>query len=126
MRNEIFGPILPVLEFDDLSEVVSKINTRPKPLALYVFSNQQHRWQQIINQVSFGAGCINDTVAHFANPHLPFGGVGLSGMGRYHGRASFDTFSHKKGILKKWFSFDPPLRYPPYKKKLGLLRKILK
>ncbi len=126
MQDEIFGPILPVLEFDDLSEVISILNSRPKPLALYIFSNQQDRYQQVINQVSFGAGCINDTVAHFANPHLPFGGVGRSGMGHYHGKASFDTFSHKKGILKKSFSFDPPLRYPPYNKKLGLLRKILK
>ena len=126
MQDEIFGPILPVLEFDDLPEAISILNSRPKPLALYIFSNRQDRYQQVINQVSFGAGCINDTVAHFANPHLPFGGVGLSGMGHYHGKASFDTFSHKKGILKKSFSFDPPLRYPPYNKKLGLLRKILK
>ncbi len=126
MQDEIFGPILPVLEFDDLSEAVSALNSRPKPLALYVFSDQQDRYRQIIKNVAFGAGCINDTVVHFANPHLPFGGVGNSGMGGYHGKASFDTFSHKKSILKKSFFFDPPLRYPPYKNKLSLLKKILR
>jgi aldehyde dehydrogenase (NAD+) len=126
MQDEIFGPILPVLEFEDLSEVISIINSRPKPLALYVFSSRPDRCRQVIDQVSFGAGCINDTIIHFANPNLPFGGVGNSGMGSYHGKAGFDTFSHKKSILKKSFSFDPPLRFPPYKNKLSILKKILR
>lgn len=126
MQDEIFGPLLPVLEFDDLSEVISMINSRPKPLALYVFSRRPDRCRQIIDQVSFGTGCINDTVIQFANPHLPFGGVGNSGMGRYHGKASFDTFSHQKSILRKSFPFDPPLRFPPYKNKLTILKKILR
>ncbi len=126
MQDEIFGPILPVLEFEDLSEVISSLNSRPKPLALYVFSNQPENYQKVIDEVSFGSGCINDTVVQFANPHLPFGGVGSSGMGGYHGKASFDNFSHQKSILKKSFTFDPPLRYPPYKNKLSILKKILR
>ena len=126
MQDEIFGPILPVLEFDDLSEAITTINSRPKPLALYVFSNASEHYRKVIDEVSFGTGCINDTIVQFANPHLPFGGVGSSGMGRYHGKASFDIFSNKKSILKKSFTFDPPLRYPPYKNKLALLKKILK
>jgi len=126
MQDEIFGPILPVLEFDDLSAVITTINSRPKPLALYVFSNLRENCRKIIEEASFGTGCINDTVIQFANPHLPFGGVGSSGMGRYHGKASFEIFSHKKSILKKSFTFDPPLRYPPYKNKLSILKKILR
>lgn len=126
MQDEIFGPILPVLEFEDLSEVIAIINSRPKPLALYVFSNRRENYQKVIDEVSFGTGCINDTVVQFANPHLPFGGVGSSGMGRYHGQASFDIFSNKKSILKKSFTFDPPVRYPPYKNKLSILKKILR
>ncbi len=126
MRQEIFGPILPLLAFDDLAEVVSILNSRPKPLALYVFSNQPQNYQTVIQNVSFGGGCINDTVVHFANTHLPFGGVGNSGMGSYHGKASFEAFSHQKGILKKSFAYEPPLRYPPYKNKLSILRKFLR
>jgi aldehyde dehydrogenase (NAD+) len=126
MQAEIFGPILPLLAFDDLSTVISFLNSRPKPLALYVFSNQPQRCQKVIEKVSFGAGCINDTVIHFVNAHLPFGGVGNSGMGHYHGKASFETFSHQKGILKKSFIYEPPLRFPPYKNKLALLKKIMR
>jgi aldehyde dehydrogenase (NAD+) len=126
MQDEIFGPILPVLEFEDLSDVISSLNSRPKPLALYIFSNRRENCRKVIDQVSFGAGCINDTVIQFANPHLPFGGVGSSGMGGYHGKASFDTFSHKKSVLKKSFTFDPSLRFPPYKNKISLLKKILR
>ena len=126
MQDEIFGPILPVLEFDSLREIISILNSRPKPLALYVFSNQPDRCQQVIDQVSFGGGCINDTLVQFGNPHLPFGGVGNSGMGSYHGKFGFDTFSHKKGVVKKWFAYEPPLRFPPYKNKLKFLKKVLK
>jgi aldehyde dehydrogenase (NAD+) len=126
MREEIFGPILPLLAFDDLAEVASVLNSRSKPLALYVFSNQPQNCQKVIQDVSFGGGCINDTVVHFANAHLPFGGVGNSGIGSYHGKASFEAFSHQKGILKKSFAYEPPLRYPPYKNKLGILRRFLR
>jgi aldehyde dehydrogenase (NAD+) len=126
MQDEIFGPILPVLVFEDLAEVVSTINSRPRPLALYFFSNQRNNYQRIIEEVSFGGGCINDTLAHLINPHLPFGGTGSSGMGGYHGKASFDTFSHQKSIFKKWFNLDLPLRFPPYKNKLSILKNILR
>jgi aldehyde dehydrogenase (NAD+) len=126
MQDEIFGPILPVLEFEDSSEVIAAINSRPGPLALYFFSNQRKRYQRIVEEVSFGGGCINDTLSHFVNPHLPFGGTGSSGMGSYHGKASFDTFTHQKSIFKRWFSFDLPLRFPPYKNKLSILKKILR
>jgi len=126
MQDEIFGPILPVLVFKDLSEVVSTINSRPRPLALYFFSNQRNNHQRIIEEISFGGGCINDTLAHLINPHLPFGGAGSSGMGGYHGKASFDTFSHQKSIFRRWFNFDLPLRFPPYKNKLSILKHILR
>ena len=126
MQDEIFGPILPVLVIEDLAEVVSTINSRQRPLALYFFSNQRNNYQRIIEEVSFGGGCINDTLAHLTNPHLPFGGTGSSGMGGYHGKASFDTFSHQKSIFKKWFNLDLPLRFPPYKNKLSILKNILR
>ena len=126
MQDEIFGPILPVMEFEDLSQVISSLNSRPKSLALYVFSDRPENYQRVIDEVSFGNGCINDTVIQIANLHLPFGGVGSSGMGGYRGKASFDIFSHKKSVLKKLFTFDPPLRYPPYKNKLSILKKILR
>ena len=126
MQDEIFGPILPVLVFEDLSEVIATINSRPRPLALYFFSNQRDNYQRIVEEVSFGGGCINDTLSHLVNPHLPFGGTGSSGMGGYHGKASFDTFSHQKSIFKKWFNFDLPLRFPPYKNKLSILKNILR
>jgi len=126
MQDEIFGPILPVINYDDLSEIISQLQTRPKPLALYIFSNNRQRYEKIIEQTAFGGGCVNDTLIHFATPYLPFGGVGSSGLGRYHGKASFDAFSNPKGILKKSFLIDLPLRYPPYQGKLRLIKKILK
>lgn len=124
MQEEIFGPLLPVIEYDSLSEAVRQINARPKPLALYCFSNSKQNQEYILNNVSFGGGCINDTVVHLATSHMPFGGVGESGMGGYHGKASFETFSHKKSILKKSNLIDIPLRYPPYKNHLALLKKL--
>ncbi|UCD82634.1 MAG: aldehyde dehydrogenase, partial [Desulfobacterales bacterium] len=113
MQEEIFGPILPVLAFDDLTEVIPRIKSLPEPLALYVFSNNKAHREKIIKDIPFGGGCINDTLLHFANPHLPFGGTGSSGIGSYHGKRSFDTFSHQKGILRRYFRLDAPLRYPP-------------
>jgi aldehyde dehydrogenase (NAD+) len=126
MQEEIFGPLLPVLEYENLNEVISIVNKRPKPLALYYFSNSRERQKKIIQSISFGGGCINDTMVHLGTPYMPFGGVGDSGMGGYHGKASFDTFSHKKAILKKSNLLDIPLRYPPFKNKLGLLKKIMR
>ncbi|MGE5581419.1 MAG: aldehyde dehydrogenase [Bacillota bacterium] len=126
MQEEIFGPLLPVLEFEEISEAVSTVNKQAKPLALYLFTNDKEREKYIINNTSFGGGCVNDTIVHMATPFMPFGGVGMSGMGGYHGKASFDTFSHQKSILKKANFFDIPLRYPPYKNHLELLKKIMK
>lgn len=126
MQEEIFGPILPILEFSDLNEVITAIRMRPKPLALYLFSNSKANQQQILNSLSFGGGCINDTLVHLATPYMGFGGVGESGMGRYHGRESFNTFSHMKSILKKSNLVDIKLRYPPYKDKLKMVKKFMK
>ncbi len=125
MQEEIFGPFLPVMDYENLSEVVSAVNAHPKPLALYFFSNNKKHQKQILEEISFGGGCINDTLLHFSNPYLPFGGVENSGMGSYHGKAGFDTFSHRKSILKNHRPFDLPLRYPPYGK-LNLLKKFLR
>lgn len=124
MQEEIFGPILPVLTFFDLKEAVNQVNVGEKPLALYLFTKEKKREAYILKHISYGGGCINDTVVHLATPHLPFGGVGHSGMGAYHGKASFDTFTHKKSIMKKSCLVDIPVRYAPFKKKLDLLKKI--
>jgi aldehyde dehydrogenase (NAD+) len=126
MQDEIFGPILPVLEFDDLSSMVNKLNSRAKPLALYTFSNSQDVQSYILNNVSFGGGCINDTVFHLSSPYLPFGGVGESGIGAYHGKGSFDVFSHEKSILKQTTLFDLPFRYPNTKNALKKIKMFIK
>ncbi|PIQ28248.1 aldehyde dehydrogenase family protein [bacterium (Candidatus Blackallbacteria) CG17_big_fil_post_rev_8_21_14_2_50_48_46] len=114
MQEEIFGPILPVLAYTDLEEVIEAIAARPHPLALYFFSENQARQERILKSLSFGGGCINDTLVHLSSPHLPFGGVGASGMGAYHGKASFDTFSHRKSVMQRQLKMDLPVRYPPY------------
>lgn len=116
MKNEIFGPILPIIAYDDLDEVLTIIKNRPKPLACYIFGKNHDFKKKVLTTLSFGGGCINDTIMHVINEHLPFGGVGASGMGCYHGRYSFDTFTHKKSILVNGI-FDNPLRYPPYTEK---------
>jgi aldehyde dehydrogenase (NAD+) len=126
MEEEIFGPILPVIEYENLEDVITAISKRPKPLALYLFTRSKDNEREIIRNISFGGGCINDTLMHLATSYMPFGGVGESGMGRYHGKASFETFSHQKSILKKCNCFDFPFRYPPYGKRLDLAKKILK
>jgi aldehyde dehydrogenase (NAD+) len=126
MQTEIFGPILPVLEYNNLSDAISRVKELPRPLALYYFSNNRQNGEKIIKDASFGGGCINDTLLHFANPHLPFGGTGSSGIGSYHGKKSFETFSHQKSILKRSFRLDAPLRYPPYGNKLRILEKIMR
>jgi aldehyde dehydrogenase (NAD+) len=126
MENEIFGPILPVIEFSNLDEILLKLKLRPKPLALYIFTKYNNDWKKVINEVSFGGGAINDTLMHISNPGLPFGGVGISGIGNYHGEAGFRTFSHYKSILKKSTLFDPNVKYPPYKSwKLKILKWLL-
>lgn len=114
MQDEIFGPILPVITFTDLQDVVKQVKQREKPLALYVFSHSEKHINYILSSISFGGGCINDTVMHLANSYLPFGGVGNSGMGNYHRKFGFDCFSHQKSILKKGYNFEPHIKYPPY------------
>ena len=114
MRQEIFGPVLPVMTYSVLDEAISFITSRPKPLALYVFSGSSDIQNDVIERTSSGGACINDVVMHLAVPELPFGGIGTSGMGAYHGRASFDTFSHARAVLSKSEHLDVPLRYPPY------------
>ena len=126
MQEEIFGPILPVLEYNDLDEVISFVNGREKPLAFYFFSSSRQKQKKLLESTSSGGGCINDTMLHLTNPRMPFGGVGYSGMGSYHGKFSFDTFSHHRAILSKSTLFDLPLRYAPYKNKLRLLKLVLK
>ena len=126
MKEEIFGPLLPILSYENEAEINVIISKYEKPLALYVFTENHSFAQKIIQKYSFGGGCINDTTIHFSNRRLPFGGIGHSGMGAYHGSLSFDLFSHKKGIVKKANWLDLPLRYAPYKDKLKTIQKLLK
>ncbi|EPY2273895.1 aldehyde dehydrogenase [Clostridium sporogenes] len=126
MEEEIFGPIFPVIEFEDIDEVIDIVKNNPKPLALYYFSEDKEKQEFIIKNISFGGGCINDTIMHLSTSTLPFGGVGNSGMGNYHGRASFETFSHKKSILKKSNLIDIKIRYAPFKGKINLAKKLFK
>lgn len=126
MREEIFGPLLPVITFDSQEEVIDRLSQMEKPLALYLFSRDEDGIARVMRGVSFGGGCVNDTLIHLSNPRLPFGGVGASGMGSYHGRQSFDTFSHIKSLVRKG-RLDFSFRYPPYGEgKLRLLRRILR
>lgn len=125
MQEEIFGPILPVIEYNDLSEAIAIINEKPKPLALYLFSCNQDIQQRVLQETSSGGVCINDTVMHVGVSSLPFGGVGDSGVGKYHGKASFETFSHQKSVLKKSFLFDLKWRYAPYTGKLDLIKRLI-
>jgi aldehyde dehydrogenase (NAD+) len=126
MKGEIFGPVLPIIGFTEENEVEKIISSYEKPLALYVFSSKSHFKNMMIGKHSFGGGTINDTIVHFANHRLPFGGVGLSGSGAYHGKHSFDTFSHKKGITHRYNWLDIPVRYAPYHGKLKLMRLFMK
>lgn len=126
MQDEIFGPVLPLIPYDNLQEAVAMIKKKPKPLALYMFSQDKRMIKAVCADISFGGGCINDTLMHCANPHIPFGGVGSSGMGSYHGRYSFETFTRVKGIQVSR-NFEIPLKYPPYGEvKTGLLNWIFK
>lgn len=126
MEEEIFGPILPVMEFDDLGQVKRQIEKRPRPLALYLFTGSKEAETYIMKGMSFGGGCVNDTVMHLAGGQLPFGGIGESGMGNYHGKYSFRTFTHEKSVLKKGNLIDPPMRYAPYPDSTRLLRLFMK
>ena len=124
MQEEVFGPLLPVLAMNDLTGSLREIRRGPKPLALYLFGGTSMQQQQVLETTSSGGVCLNDVVMQVGVPDLPFGGVGSSGMGRYHGKSGFDTFSHQKAVLKRPFRFDFKLRYPPYKLDLKLLRRL--
>lgn len=126
MQEEIFGPILPIIEFDSLDEIIQKNHSLPKPLAFYVFSSSNDDINKLMKNCNFGGGCINDTIMHLTNSTLPFGGVGSSGMGSYHGAKSFETFSHYKSVLKKG-KIEVNLKYPPYsREKLDVVKKVMK
>lgn len=114
MQEEIFGPLLPVVTYESIDEIIEKLNRRNSPLALYLFTEDPEVESAVINRVPFGGGCINETITHLVNQNLPFGGVGSSGMGSYHGRHSFETFSRKQSVLKKSTWPDPEFRYPPH------------
>ena len=126
MTEEIFGPILPILSYESKSDIEKIISSFEKPLSLYLFSQNKSFINEVLQKYSFGGGCINDTVIHLVNNRLPFGGVGNSGMGAYHGKLSFDIFSHKKAIVKKGTWLDLQMRYAPYKDKLKTIQKVLK
>ncbi|HDC6280823.1 TPA: aldehyde dehydrogenase [Staphylococcus aureus] len=126
MQEEIFGPILPILTYQSLDEAITFIHQRPKPLSLYLFSEDENATQRVINELSFGGGAINDTLMHLANPKLPFGGVGASGMGRYHGKYSFDTFTHEKSYIFKSTRLESGVHLPPYKGKFKYIKAFFK
>ncbi len=123
MQEEIFGPVLPVLTVDSVEEAYRFVKARPKPLALYLFTSDKKTEERFIKRLSFGGGCVNDTVIHLATSEMGFGGVGASGMGSYHGRKSFETFSHEKSIVRKHTWLDLPMRYQPYN---GLKEKLVR
>jgi aldehyde dehydrogenase (NAD+) len=126
MKEEIFGPLMPIIKYKDMDDIKFYINIYQNPLALYVFSENKSFSEYIVNSFSFGGGCINDTISHVASVNLPFGGVGNSGMGRYHGYESFKAFTYEKGIVKRSSKIDIKLVFPPYKNKLKLIRKVMK
>ncbi len=121
MGEEIFGPIMPVLEFENIDAVIKTVNDNPKPLALYVFARDKRVIKSVTERCSFGGGCVNDVIIHLATSRMGFGGVGESGMGSYHGKCGFDTFSHKKSIVDKKLWLDLPMRYQPFKRMNELL-----
>lgn len=126
MEDEIFGPLLPVLTYDDIDNAIAFIKSKPKPLGLYVFSGSSKLRKKILNEISFGGGLINDVLMHFANDELPFGGVGYSGIGNYHGEAGFQSFSHYKSVMQKPTWIELPLKYFPFTKwKFTLIKKVM-
>lgn len=126
MKEEIFGPILPIVEYDNFNEVDEIIKRYTHPLAMYIFTKNIAFGKKFLESYPFGGGAINDTVVHIANDRLPFGGIGSSGMGKYHGKSTFETFSHYKPYISRPLWIDPPLRYPPFKSKINFMKKILK
>lgn len=122
MKEEIFGPILPIFTFNTLEEAKAIIQNNPDPLAFYVYTESAKKEQTWLQEVSFGGGCVNNSSWHFTNTNLPFGGRGNSGMGKYHGKYGFEAFSHMKAIMKTPSWFDPSVKYPPFKGKLKLFK----
>jgi aldehyde dehydrogenase (NAD+) len=125
MNDEIFGPVLPIISFNTKEEAMQIINKHPDPLAFYLFTSSRKKEEEWMSAVSFGGGCINNASWHLTNHNLPFGGRGFSGMGNYHGKYSFETFTHRKAIMRTPTWFDPAMKYPPFKGKLGLFKKII-
>lgn len=126
MKEEIFGPILPVIIYENKEDAVKIIQQNPAPLSFYLFTNNKQSGKDWIEKIPFGGGCINNTLYHYANKKLPFGGIGDSGIGRYHGKYSFDVFTHQKSVLKSGTWLDPAMKYPPFSGKLSLFKKIIK
>ncbi|MBN1769961.1 MAG: aldehyde dehydrogenase family protein, partial [Deltaproteobacteria bacterium] len=126
MAEEIFGPLLPVLEYDDLDDAIRRVAARPQPLALYVFASDEGFVERALRGIASGGACVNDTMRHVTTQHLPLGGVGASGFGRYRGRAGFETFSHLRSVMRRGWSFDPGLVFPPYRVPLARLRALLR
>ncbi|MBQ8400728.1 MAG: aldehyde dehydrogenase family protein, partial [Clostridia bacterium] len=127
MQEEIFGPVLPILTYKNFEEVIPMLADCPKPLALYIFSEDRNHIRAVTSRLQFGGGCVNDVVIHLATPEMGFGGVGESGMGSYHGREGFNVFSHSKSIVDKKTWMDLPMRYQPYNKgNESLIRMFLK
>ena len=126
MTEEIFGPILPVLEFEDIGEVIDFVNNREKPLALYYFSEDNKKVEYVLRNTTSGGVTINDTIIHVANSNLPFGGVGSSGLGKYHGKSSFDVFTHERAVMKRGTFIEFNIRFAPYKDKIKILKKAMK
>lgn len=126
MQEEIFGPILPIITYSNLATAIEEVKKRPKPLALYVFSRSSEIQRKVLQEISSGSACINDTVAQFANSNMSFGGVGESGIGGYHGKSTFEAFSHAKSVMSKSLIIDPPLRYLPFKMNLTTLKLLFK
>ncbi|MEP6674960.1 MAG: aldehyde dehydrogenase [Ferruginibacter sp.] len=126
MKDEIFGPVLPVISFDTMAEALQVIEKNPNPLAFYIYSSSNKKQQEWTEALAFGGGCINNSSWHLTNHHLPFGGIGNSGLGAYHGKNSFDVFTHRKAIMKTPTWFDPSIKYPPFKGKLKLFKWIIK
>ncbi|MDU1414291.1 MAG: aldehyde dehydrogenase [Clostridium sp.] len=126
MQSEIFGPIMPIITYENLDEVIQIINSRPKPLALYLFSKDKNNINKVLKNTSSGGMCVNETIMHVASSYLPFGGVGESGMGKYHGKNSFFAFTHEKAVVNKGFAIDVSLRYAPFEGKMKLIKKVFK
>ncbi|MBS1932689.1 MAG: aldehyde dehydrogenase family protein, partial [Bacteroidetes bacterium] len=126
MKDEIFGPVLPIITFNNIDYALKIIQKNPNPLSFYLFTSDSNKEKEWMNRVAFGGGCINNTAWHFANHHFPFGGIGNSGIGAYHGKSTFDTFTHAKAVMKTPTWFDPAIKYPPFNGKLKWYKKFIR